>query len=430
MQKFTDFILQVTYPPNPIRNLDNSLTTEQQAGHDQYFGGISDTVFNCNGCHKLDLGANPTSNAPGFFGSDGRSTFEGETQIFKIPHLRNVYQKVGMFGLGVPQGGGAGFTGDQVRGFGFLHDGAVDTLFRFHSAALFTQTMSNPGGFANDTERRNMDAFMMAFDSNLAPIVGQQITRNAGNGATVDPRITLLEARADAGECDLVAKGNVAGEMRGSFYLGLGIFVTDRGADPTLTDAALRARAATAGQEVTFTCVPLGSGVRIAIDQDGDGAGDADERDAGTDPTNAASTPVDAPAICHTITPVVFKRAALTDKRGILSLTADIDLGQYTLDNLNVVAGDPDGLITSKIVPGSSVDPKSATLYRYRAPTGTTGIKSLTLREKKTPLGMYKVTLRTTNAWAPGAANQLPSVTQVTFNVGGHCFRGLATRVH
>ena len=26
MQAFTDFILQVTYPPNPIRNLDNSLT--------------------------------------------------------------------------------------------------------------------------------------------------------------------------------------------------------------------------------------------------------------------------------------------------------------------------------------------------------------------------------------------------------------------
>ena len=33
MQAFTDFILQVSYPPNPIRNLDNSLTPDQQAGH-------------------------------------------------------------------------------------------------------------------------------------------------------------------------------------------------------------------------------------------------------------------------------------------------------------------------------------------------------------------------------------------------------------
>src|SRR5437773_491476 len=37
MQKFTDFILQVTYPPNPIRALDNSLTPDQAAGRDFYF---------------------------------------------------------------------------------------------------------------------------------------------------------------------------------------------------------------------------------------------------------------------------------------------------------------------------------------------------------------------------------------------------------
>ena len=37
MQAFTDFILQVTYPPNPIRALDNSLTADQQAGRDFFF---------------------------------------------------------------------------------------------------------------------------------------------------------------------------------------------------------------------------------------------------------------------------------------------------------------------------------------------------------------------------------------------------------
>ena len=34
MQAFTDFILEVTYPPNPIRALDNSLTADEQAGRD------------------------------------------------------------------------------------------------------------------------------------------------------------------------------------------------------------------------------------------------------------------------------------------------------------------------------------------------------------------------------------------------------------
>ena len=38
MQAFTDFILQVTYPPNPIRALDNSLTSDQQAGRNFFFG--------------------------------------------------------------------------------------------------------------------------------------------------------------------------------------------------------------------------------------------------------------------------------------------------------------------------------------------------------------------------------------------------------
>ncbi len=41
MRKFTDFILEITYPPNPIRNLDSSLTEQQQAGRDFYFGNPS-----------------------------------------------------------------------------------------------------------------------------------------------------------------------------------------------------------------------------------------------------------------------------------------------------------------------------------------------------------------------------------------------------
>ncbi|HEX8113611.1 MAG TPA: beta-propeller fold lactonase family protein, partial [Kofleriaceae bacterium] len=42
MQAFTDYILQVTYPPNPIRNLDNSLTPDQQAGRDFFFSHTAD----------------------------------------------------------------------------------------------------------------------------------------------------------------------------------------------------------------------------------------------------------------------------------------------------------------------------------------------------------------------------------------------------
>ena len=114
----------------------------------------------CNGCHVLDP-------AEGFFGSDGFTTFEAETQMFKIPHLRNMYQKVGMFGMpAVPflKPGDNGDQGDQVRGFGFLHDGSVDTMFRFHSATVFNQSGGPrlPVGFTGDPSARDVEAFMLA----------------------------------------------------------------------------------------------------------------------------------------------------------------------------------------------------------------------------------------------------------------------------
>jgi hypothetical protein len=91
MQAFADFALQIVYPPNPIRNLDNSLTSDQQAGRNFFMGvtnnGLaSDTVKTCNGCHTLDPAGNSQYGVarPGFFGGDGQSSFENETQLFKV----------------------------------------------------------------------------------------------------------------------------------------------------------------------------------------------------------------------------------------------------------------------------------------------------------------------------------------------------------
>jgi YVTN family beta-propeller protein len=295
MQAFTNFILDVTYPPNPIRKLDDSLTPEQQAGLNFMTGSRrSDglpigggTGFNCVGCHTRDLGQ-------GFFGTDGQASFEGETQIIKIPHLRNMYQKIGMFGMPAVDmilGGDNGHKGDQIRGFGFLHDGSIDTLFRFLRADVFDENFLDTVGFQNDTQRREVEQFVLAMDSNLKPIVGQQITLTNTNGATVGPRIDLLIARAAAADCDLVVKGTSAGLQRGWHRTAAGTFRSDRAAEPLLSDAALRAVAATAGQQLTYTAVPPGSGVRIGVDRDEDGYFDRDELDAGSDPADPASDP-------------------------------------------------------------------------------------------------------------------------------------------
>ena len=350
MQAFTDFILQVMLPPNPIRALDNSLNAAQTAGRSFYLGprlsdGTAGSIFGqqlgftCEGCHRLQPEL-------GHFGTDGRASFENEQQIIKIPHLRNMYQKIGMFGVldvaGVqplnqpPQG-------PQIRGFGFLHDGSVDTLFRFFKAVVFaTGQIGGPNvGFVNDQARRDMEQFMFAFDNNLAPIVGQQITLTAANAATVGARLDLLIARAGLGECEVVVKGTVGGDPRGWLGGPLAMFSGDRDGDAPLSATDLRALAATAGQEQTWTCVPPGNGERAAIDRDEDGWLDGDERDAGSDAADAASTPANVPV--RIATSKLLLRDGTPSRRRIAfkTLTRFAPSGEKIVPPAPGSAGDP-----------------------------------------------------------------------------------------
>lgn len=296
MQAFTDFVLQLTYPPNPIRQLDNVLRPDEAEGQRFFFLDPGpDLTASCEGCHRLDP-------ASGFFGSGGESTTEGEPQEFKVPHLRNSYQKVGLFGMPdtpfLP--GNPTHRGDQIRGFGFLHDGGVDTIAHFLNAIVFVgfrifpELASDP-----DLARRQLAAYLMAFDTSLAPIVGQQITLTAEPTAAATARIALMEARANthvtmvgapmAMECEVIVKGVVNGEARGWVRLQSGVYRSDRLSEPELSSAALQALAAAVEQALTYTCAPPGAGVRMGVDRDEDGVFDRDEIDAGTDPAKAAT---------------------------------------------------------------------------------------------------------------------------------------------
>ena len=264
MIKFTIFAMELTLPPNPVRALDNSLTPIQQAGKDDFFAPFNDGVAACEGCHELE----PVN---GFFGTRGDQTFEGEPQSFKVAHMRNLYHKIGMFGHSSSDinSDTDGHQGDQIRGFGFLHDGSHDTIETFLSAGVFN---------TNDTEERNLAAFAAVFPTDLAPIVGQQVTLTSTNRAIADPRIDLLVARASSNfqsfilggattECELIAKGTVAGKPRGWLRQINGLFISD--VNTVITDAGLRDLAAVEGP-ITYTCVPPGSGERMAINRDSD----------------------------------------------------------------------------------------------------------------------------------------------------------------
>ena len=262
MQAFTDFALADHAAAEPdARARQLARPPRQQAGRDFFTGsrradGVADRAanlgFNCNGCHTLDP-------SQGFFGTNGDASFENETADREdrapaqpVPEGRHVRD------AGVPfvNAGDNGLKGDQVRGFGFLHDGSIDTVFRFLKATVFNN--DNGVGFDGpsngDAKRRQIEQFMLAFDTDLAPIVGQQVTLTSTNAPSVgaahrppDParrrrRSPRRSWAARSPSATLIVKGTVAGEARGWVRTRRRRSGATRPPRPTLSDAARCAR--------------------------------------------------------------------------------------------------------------------------------------------------------------------------------------------
>jgi len=337
MQAFEDFLATIHFPPNPFRNVDNTLPANLPLpGHFQTgrFGaaglplangnavrglqiyrtaGLDGSVgvvqLDCVTCHTLPTGMGPdrpltinvlnpaaSSYGPPLPpGPDGERHLalvpvDGSTNIsMKVPHLRNLYEKVGFDCTQT----------DNVAGFGFLHDGSVDSLARFVAEPLFN--------VASDQDVADLVAFMLSFAGGDLPqgttqglseppgvpgldthaAVGQQVHYTGDGSAT----IAELLAMADAGAIDVIVKGVAAGENRGWMYdRSTGRLLSDRDAEPLLSPATLQALAGQAAPQV-WTAVPFGLGTRLGIDRDEDGFGDATEADAGSSPTSQGSTP-------------------------------------------------------------------------------------------------------------------------------------------
>ena len=265
MQAFTDFSMRINYPPNPIRQLDNGLVGIELDGERLYNNGVvrvqTGQLEVCAQCHPID----PASGTFGTLGLSSNNSQAGEKN-FKIPHFRDQYQKVGMFGWGFQV---AAARGPQVRGFSFNHNGATSSNFIIADL-----------GMPND-DLLALRAFLYAFPTESPPILGQQVTLTDSNRVVAGARLDLLVQRGMTDtpipECDLVAKGVVDGTARGWFMERNGEFTADRAGEAAIDRSALEALLDGPGEYLTFTCTPWGSGLRVGIDRDLDGVLDGDE---------------------------------------------------------------------------------------------------------------------------------------------------------
>lgn len=278
MQQMEAFIATVRYSPNPNRNLDGTLPTSVAVTGGTGNAATGDVIFRtqntggggptCAACHALPLGVNgQIDSGPGL------------VQSMKIVQLRGMHEKAGMS------------RQSQVnnKGFGFNHDSDRDSIL-----ALLGPPFNFPPGGVGQQQRRDVEAFMMAFSNDTHAAVGQQVTFDGANNAdpALTARLTTLINLANANQVGLVVKGRQGGVQRGWQYVGANTFQSDRGTESTSAAALLAS--ASLGGELTYTAVPTGTQRRIGIDRDADGFLDRDELDVNADPANPASTPTNS----------------------------------------------------------------------------------------------------------------------------------------
>lgn len=144
--------------------------------------------------------------------------------------------------------------GDQVRGFGLFHDGTGDSLPSFFSVPGFAQPIS-PHGFILGPEGDDCAkpcAVHSRVRFQLEAHRWTAMTLTAESTGDVLTRLDLLEARAAAGDCELVVKGHDGTREIGFLYDADRTFYSDQSQLPKMSSADLRQLASVDGIELTY----------------------------------------------------------------------------------------------------------------------------------------------------------------------------------
>jgi YVTN family beta-propeller protein len=264
MQAYRTYINTIVFQPNPNQTLSRGLpgtlgggdpTAGRNAFLNTNYGTLGPINLRCNTCHAVPLGTDR-----GFTPAQALQ----EPQDFKVPHLRNIYQKMRFTNAPGAQ---------SLLGFGIVHDGTDPSLFAFLSRSVF-------GPFSTDSVvKQNLSAFVQCFDTGTAPAVGyaRTITSNNVTSVSISNDWSLLETQANQlTNINLIVKGIVDGQRRGYVYQPASQnYRPDRQLLAAVTRSNLVAKVLS-GSTITVMGVPLGLGTRMGIDRNLDGVLDGD----------------------------------------------------------------------------------------------------------------------------------------------------------
>ncbi|MCC6409980.1 MAG: hypothetical protein IT453_22690 [Planctomycetes bacterium] len=269
------YIKRLAYHANPAQDFERGLSQLEMQGAVLFktkpvFQGVS-----CAGCHQLPLGTS---------GEVTKSHVPGKFAQADVAQLRGLAEK-----FSSPLTIGGAFGKRTELGAGLSHGGAYASL----RDLLLGPDPDDPSkqAFALTSDEANaIAAFLVAFDTGLAPSTAHQFTVDAttasGSGAQ---ELDALLTQARRGHCDVVARcgpTTVLGKTawRSALYdPAQDRFVWARAiAAPSSPQALLGL--ASQGTPVTFLGVPRLMGRSMGIDRDMDMALDLDELSQGTDP--------------------------------------------------------------------------------------------------------------------------------------------------
>lgn len=252
MQDFEDFLSTIYYPPNPYRNLDNSVSNQVRVPVPNGKVVIANAGLaldklsrDCNKCHQGNL-------------SRSVELFNHNLQV--ACNLRGLYDRTGMYYES---------KDGSTQGFGLRPEGsASSSLYLHHSPEMLAVLLQFDGSFSFLD-----DGSAVPLDAHAA--VGKQVTLHCDFSNADLQLLTQLIRLAEEESIGLIAKGIYQGTHRGFYFLQKDQFQSDKAEEIIEMNALLSS--AKMGNPVSFTAVPYPTRIRMGVDRDADGIFDLDE---------------------------------------------------------------------------------------------------------------------------------------------------------